>query len=129
VSGDSGRDAVGVTDARELDNEAIDGDSSTIDFGLPEASANDATAGTDYTIDELQCQLINGVWWAMKDYPGRTKLDLSRGHSVVCGLASNTPNDFDCGLGGLLVKDGSIAVGCGSTLKATSVHVLMPSTL
>lgn len=130
VPSDAGRDAVGVSDVRELDAETVSDDAAPlIDFGLPEAKADDATTPAAFNVDDVPCdQQINGVWYAVKAYPGRTKEDLARVKTVVCGVLLNQPPGFDCSASfGVLVRDGEIAAMCGSTTKATSVRVVLPN--
>lgn len=104
--------------------------SSATDSGVADAVAvPDAKAGPtppSTTVDVVPC--VGGV--AEKAYPGRTKEDLARAVTLVCGTTLPDPlpaKGYACYSGNVTVKDGAAASWCPSGV--TSVTFVAPPPL
>lgn len=134
VSGDNNAN---VTDAGRIDSSATRDDGLVptdsflqdigIDFGVREASADDTGAAPSaFTVDEPPCvQDASGAWYARKQYPNRTKEDLSRVSVLLCGTNAPKPEGFDCIRPSVAIRDGEVAAFCGS--GTATVKIVMPT--
>lgn len=79
------------------------------------------------TTDVVACDKVDGVgaWYAVKEFPGRKKEDLVRGHVMVC-VASPGLAGFPCQQSLLLARDGAVAAQCNDKRQFSSVTFVMP---
>jgi len=114
--------------SQHADNSPSDGgvvDAIVDALGLDHVES-DAMAGEKPTIDTVSCDKTAGSYaYAEKAYPGRSKEDLSRASAMICG-GSVIPG-YDCGKAEFAVKDGGIAVICGSKTGVVATIVLPPA--
>jgi hypothetical protein len=86
---------------------------------------SDAVAAEKPTIDTVKCDKTAGSYaYAEKMYPGRTKEDLARASALICG-GTLFPG-YDCASAGIVVRDGAIAVACGSKTGLIATIVMPP---
>ena len=93
------------------------GDSGVADaIGVLDAKAGPTPPST--TVDVVPC--VGGI--AEKAYPGRSKEDLARATAMFCvadGATANAPPGYNCSVAAVWVKDGAIALRCGSVSSVT----------